>query len=115
ASQTRRSVTLIALEPDEPVQTVTVNDLPIGCAPRPGLQVVHHLAAFAETGEPGAQSRGSGSTEQGQHHAFGSEWRLVPGHVGAKQRDGSPREVAVGNSIRWSVGPVELPEGGETN
>src|SRR5258705_11415665 len=87
---TRRSVALVALEPDEPVETVTVDDLPIGCAPRPRLQVVHDPATFAETGKPVAQSRGSGSTKQGQHHAFGSEWRLVPGHGSAKQRDGSP-------------------------
>src|SRR5215469_7305844 len=50
------SVTLVALEPDEPVETVTVDDLPVGCAPRPLLQVVHDPAAFAEPGKPGAQS-----------------------------------------------------------
>src|SRR5215471_11397629 len=72
------SVALVALEPDEPVETVTIDDLPIGCTPRPHLQVVHHPAAFGETGEPVTQSRGSGSAKQGQHHAFGSEWPLVP-------------------------------------
>jgi hypothetical protein len=57
----------------------------------------------------------SGGTEQGQHHAFGSEWRLVPGHVGAEQRDGSPSQVAVGNGIGRTVGPVELREGVQLN
>jgi hypothetical protein len=61
------------LEPDEPVETVAVDDLAVGCAPRPRLQVVHDPATFAETGEPVAQSRGSGRAKQGQHHAFGLE------------------------------------------
>ena len=56
-----------------------------------------------------------GSTKQGQHHAFGSEWRLAAGHIGAKQGDGSPGEVAVGNGIGWTVGPVELREGVQLN
>ena len=45
----RRSAALVALEPDEPVETVAVTDLPVGCAPRPPLRVVHDPAAFAET------------------------------------------------------------------
>src|SRR5258708_17291576 len=56
-----------------------------------------------------------GSTKQGQHHAFGSEWRLAAGHIGAKQGDGRPGEVAVGNGIGWTVGPVELREGVQLN
>src|ERR1700739_3945183 len=36
-----RSVAFVTPEPDEPVETVTVDDLPVGCAPRPLLQVVH--------------------------------------------------------------------------
>jgi len=67
------SVALVALEPDEPVETVTVDDLPVGCAPRPRLQVVHDPATFAETGKPVAQYRRSGGTKKGQHHAFASE------------------------------------------
>src|SRR5580698_1019728 len=51
----RDSAGLVALESDEPVEAVTVDDLPVGCAPWPLLQVVHDAAAFAETGEPVAQ------------------------------------------------------------
>ena len=80
----RCSAALVTLEPNEPVETVTIDDLPIGCAPRPRLQVVHDPATFAEAGKPVPQYRRSGRTKKGQHHALGSEWRLVPGHVGAK-------------------------------
>ncbi len=114
-ASSRPSVALVVLEPDEPVETVTVDDLPVGCAPWPRLEVVHDPATLGETGKPVAQSRGSGSTKQGKHHAFGSEWRLVAGHVGAKQRDGSLGEVAVGNGIRRTIGPVELREGVQLN
>src|SRR5215471_8769276 len=111
----RRSVALVTLEPDEPVETITVDDLPVGCAPRPLLQVVYHLAPFAEAGKPGAQSRGIGSTKQLQHQAFASDWPLIPGHVGAGQRDESPGEIAVGDGIGRTVGPVELREGVQLN
>src|ERR1700733_13221113 len=94
---TRRSVVVVALESDEPVQTVPVDDLPIGCAPWPGLQIVDDPATFGQAGEPVAQGRGSGSTKQCQHQAFGSERHLVPGHVGTKQQDWPLGEVAVGN------------------
>src|SRR5262249_45125385 len=110
AGPTRRSVAFVALEPDEPVGTGPNHDLAIGSTPRPRLQVVHHSAAFGEKREPAAQSRGSGSTEQGQHHAFGSEWQFVPGHIGARQRNGSVGQVAVGDGIGRAVGPVELRE-----
>jgi hypothetical protein len=43
------SVALVALEPDEPVETVTVDDLSVGGAPRPRLQVVHDPAALSLT------------------------------------------------------------------
>jgi hypothetical protein len=86
------------------METVTIDDLPIGCAPWPCLQVVHDPATFAEAGKPVAQYRRSGRTKKGQHYALGSEWRLVAGHVGAKQRDGSPREVAMGNGVRRNLG-----------
>src|SRR5215475_5132357 len=112
---TGRLAALVALEPDEPVEPVTVDDLPIGCTPRPLLQVVHDPAPFAETGKPGAQSRGSGRAQQGQHHAFGSDGPLVPGHVGAGQCDGSPGQVAVGDGIGRTVGPVELRVGVQLN
>jgi hypothetical protein len=49
------SVALVAFEPDEPVETVPVDDLPVGCAPWPRLQVVHDPATFGQTGEPVAQ------------------------------------------------------------
>src|SRR6202042_1756152 len=74
----------LALEPDEPAEAVTVDDLPIGCAPRPLLQVVQDPATLAETGKPGAQSRGIGGAQQGQHQAFAAQWPLIPGHVGAE-------------------------------
>ena len=83
--------------------------------PRPHLQVVHDPAAFGETGKPVTQSLGSGSTKQGQHHAFGSERQLVPRHIGARQRHRPLGRVAVGNRIRWAVGPVELREGVQLN
>lgn len=35
---------------------------------------------------------------------------VVPGRVGAKQRDGSSRQVAVRNGIGRTVGPAELGE-----
>jgi hypothetical protein len=60
----RRSVVLVSLEPDEPVEAVTVDHLPVRCAPRPRLQVVHDLTTFGEAGEPRAQVRGSGGTKQ---------------------------------------------------
>ena len=47
----------------------------------------HDPATLAETGKPGAQSRGVGGAEQGQHQAFASHWLFVPGHVGAVQHD----------------------------
>src|ERR1700691_5986188 len=112
---TRRSVALVVLESDQPVQTVPVDDLPIGCAPWPSLQVIHDPATFGQTGEPVAQGRGSGSAKQGQHQAFGSDWRLVAGHVGAKQRDWPLDEVAVGDRIGRTVGPAELREGVQPN
>ena len=77
--------------------------------PDRACKVVHDPATFAKTGKPGAQGRGSGSAKQGQHQAFGSQWpRLVPAHVGAKQRDGPAGQVAVGNGIGRTVGPVEF-------
>ena len=111
----RRSVALVALESDEPMETVPVDDLPIGCAPWPRLQVVHDPATFGQTGEPVAEGRGSGSSKQGQHHAFGSERRLVATHVGAVQRDWSLGEVAVRNGIGRTIGPAELREGVQLN
>jgi len=39
------SVAVAALEPDEPVDTVPVDDLSVGVSPRPHLQVIHDLAA----------------------------------------------------------------------
>ena len=92
------------------METVTVDDLPVGCAPWPRLQLVHDPTAFGETGKPLAECRGSGRTEECQHQAFGPERRLASGNVGAKKRDGSAREVAVGNGISRTVGPVELRE-----
>src|ERR1700689_5832126 len=83
---TRRSVALVALESDQPVETVPVDDLPVGCAPWPSLQVIHDPATFGQTGEPVAQGRGSGSAKQGQHQAFGYKLRLVPDDIGAEQR-----------------------------
>src|SRR5215813_9669731 len=112
---TRRSIAFVALEPDEPVETVTINDLPIGSTPRPHLQVVYHPAVFGETREPATQSRGSGSTKQGQHHAFGPEWQLVSRHIGARHRNVSVGQVAVGNGIGRAVGPVELRESVQLN
>src|SRR6476469_6700349 len=35
------SLVLAALVSDQPVEAVAVDDLPVRCAPRPGLQVLH--------------------------------------------------------------------------
>ncbi len=61
---TRRSVAPVALEPDEPVQAVAVDDLPVGGPPGPHLQVFHDPATVGEVGEPLAQGRRTGGTEQ---------------------------------------------------
>src|ERR1700684_2097395 len=58
---TRRSVALVVLESDQPVETVPVDDLPIGCAPWPSLQVIHDPGTFGQPGEPVAHGRGHGS------------------------------------------------------
>ena len=84
---TRHSVAFVALETDKPVDSITIDDLPIGRAPRPLLQVLHDPATFAQTGKPCTQGRRIGGTQESQHHALGSEWPFVPGHVGAGQRD----------------------------
>ena len=58
---------------------------------------------------------GSAAPSRSQHQAFGSDWPLIPGHVGAGQRDESPGEVAVGDGIGRTVDPVELREGVQLN
>ena len=47
-------VAFVALESDQPVESVTVDDLPVECAPGPPLQVINDLATFGEVGEPPA-------------------------------------------------------------
>ena len=37
---------LVVLEPNEPVETVTIDDLSVGCTPGPLLQVVHDPATL---------------------------------------------------------------------
>src|SRR5579859_3731173 len=101
----------LVFETDEPVQTETVDDLPVGGAPWPLLQVVYDLAAFAEPGEPGAQRFRASRAQQRQHHALGPERWLVPGHIGAEQRDRPAGEIAMRDGIRRTVRPAELPEG----
>ena len=59
---TRHSVAFVALETDKPVDSITIDDLPIGRAPRPLLQVVHDPATFAQPGKPCPQGRRIGST-----------------------------------------------------
>ena len=66
---------------------MTIDDLAIGCTPRPLLQILHDLASFTEPGEPPAESRGAGGPQEGDHHAFDSDCPLVPGCIGAGQGD----------------------------
>lgn len=40
------SVAVVIFEADEPVQSVPIDHLTVGCSSRPHLQVVHDLAAF---------------------------------------------------------------------
>jgi hypothetical protein len=68
----------------------------------------------ADAGEPGAQSRGSGSTKQGQHHAFGPEGRLVP-DPSAPDAAMASGQVTVRHRIGRTAGPVELREGVQLN
>ena len=42
---------------DKPVETITIDDLPVGRAPWPLLQIVHNPATFAQTGKTCPQSR----------------------------------------------------------
>lgn len=97
------------------MEAVTVDDLAVGCTPRPCLQVRRDLTAFAETGKPLAQCQWSGCTKKGQLYTLGPEWRLVSGHIGAKQSDWPSYEVAMGNGIRRTVSTVELPESVQLN
>lgn len=76
----------------------------------PLLQVINNPAAIREDGEPVAQGGRLCGAEQGQHHAFASERLLVAGHVGGEERDRSASEVAVGDGVSRTVGPVELGE-----
>jgi hypothetical protein len=99
------SANLVALEPQKPVETVAVDDLPIRCAPGSLLQVVDDLSTFREAKEPLAQSGGCGGTEQRQHHAFTPKWWLFTGHVCGEERDRSPEQVAVRDGIGRTVGP----------
>jgi hypothetical protein len=95
---------LAALEPDEPLETVTVDDLAIGCAPRPYLEVIHHPAALGEPGEPVLQGRGVSGAQQGQHQSLASERELVTGRVGGKELNRAVLEIAVRDGLGWPVG-----------
>ena len=103
-----RSVVRVFLESDEPVKAVSIDDLPVRGAPRMCLQLIDDLAALAEPGEPVPKDGGRGSSKQCQHHALGSEGRLVTNRVSGEQRDGSIDEVAVGNRVGWTIAPIEF-------
>jgi len=114
AYEERRSV-LVVLEADKPVEAETVDELSIGIAPWPFLQVLNDPATFAETGKPLAQRRRVSSAQKSQHQAFRPEWLLVTGHVRGEQHDGSSCEVAMGNGIGPTVGAIELLESVQLN
>ena len=99
---------LVILETDQPVQAVPVDDLAVGCAPRPHLEVIDHPAALAEPGEPVLQGRGVGGAEQGQHQSLASQGGLVAGRVGGKEQNRAVDEVAMGDGLSRPVGPVEV-------
>ena len=46
------SVAVVNLESDEPVQSVPIDYLTVGCSPRSLLQVIHNPSAFREPSEP---------------------------------------------------------------
>lgn len=52
AATLARFTRFFALETDQPVEPISIDDLPIGRAPWPLLQIVHDPATFAEPGEP---------------------------------------------------------------
>jgi len=109
SSVTRLSV-LVVLESDKPVKAVPVDDLAVGCAPRPYLEVIHELAALGEPGEPVLQGRDVSSAEQGQHHSLASERGLVTGRVGGKELHRAVLEIAVRDGLSWPVGSIEAFE-----
>ena len=106
---TRLSV-LAILESDKPVKAVPVDDLAIGCAPRPYLEVIHDLTALGEPGEPVLQGRGVSGAQQGQHHSLASERELVTGRVGGKELNRAVLEIAVRDGLSWPVGSIEAFE-----
>jgi len=83
-------------------------DVAIGAA---GLQVVDDLPARREAGEPAAQGGRVGRTQQGEHQPGAPEGRLVPGHVGREEGDGSVDQVAVRHRVGRTVLAAELGEG----
>jgi len=94
------------------VQAVPVDDLAIGCAPRPYLEVIDDPAALGEPGEPVLQGRGVYGAEQGQHQPLASERGLVAGRVAQRVIDRlqtvNVDERENESSIR-AARPVKLP------
>ena len=49
----------VVLEPDQPMQAVPVDDLPVPCVPRPLLQIIDDVAALGQTQEQVRRVEGS--------------------------------------------------------
>jgi hypothetical protein len=119
------AVTEVILPPDTVIETATdpywcvtvgpanvpslnpLDDLSVVGAPGASLEVVDHLAALAEPREPLLQSRGVGSSQQGQHQPLSPEGRLSD-RISGEESDRPSGEVAVGDRIGRAVGPIEV-------
>ena len=82
------------------METVTVDDLAVGCAPGPRLQVIHDPATFGEAGEPVAEYGRAGRTKQ--------EERLL-GRTGCSDVARGKCEARIGLSVcdAWTALPYQ--------
>ena len=113
AASDRRSVAR-RLEPNEPVETVTVDAL--------ASDAPHGRVCKSSTTRPPSQRR-ENQLRNVEGAAVPSRASIMPSDrnggsspdIGAKQRDGSPGQVTVGNGIGRTIGPVELRKGVQLN
>jgi hypothetical protein len=67
---------LDVLEANEPVNAEAIDHLAVGCSPRAFLELVDNGALGSQLFEPAREGAWVRGTQQGEHHAFGSETGL---------------------------------------
>ena len=92
------------LEANEPVNAEAIDDLAVGCAPAAFLELVDNGALGGQRFEPAREGIWVGRTQQGEHHAFGSEAGLSVRRVRDVEIDRPANQLAMSDGLGRPVG-----------